>query len=163
MTTRTHAPAHTLALAFTVVAGLGLNALLLGAPARAADADTLHLQAQLIWGTDSDKPADSTLKPIPQDLDKRLRRIFKWRNYFEVSQTNFVVASTQPARVDMSRECRVEVARQSSGEVEIQLFGRGKLVVRKRQHIVPGETVVIAGDDKDYNAWFVVLNPQKPR
>ena len=43
------------------------------------------------------------------------------------------------------------------------LFGKGKLVVKKRQRILPGETVVIAGDDKDYNAWFVVLNTQKSR
>ncbi len=155
MTTRTQVLA--------LLAGLGFHALLLGGAAQAADTEPLHLQAQLIWGTDSEKPADSTLKPIPEDLDKRLRRIFKWQNYFEVSQTNFVVAPSQPTRVDMSRECRIEVARQTSGEVEIQLFGRGKLVVRKRQHILPGETVVIAGDDKDYNAWFVVLNPRTPK
>lgn len=150
-------------LALALLTGFGLHALLLEGHALAAESGSLPLQAQLIWGTDSDKPTDKTLKTIPPDLDKRLRRIFKWQNYFEVTQTNFIVSATRPSQVEMSRECRIEVAQQAGGEVEIQLFGKGKLVVKKRQRILPGETVIIAGDDKDYNAWFVVLNQQKPR
>jgi hypothetical protein len=150
-------------LALALLTSLGFHACLLGNRTFAADPGDLHLQAQLIWGTDSDQPTDKSLKRIPPDLDKRLRRIFKWHNYFEVTQTNFVVAAAKPSQVDMSRECRIEVAQQPGGEVEIQLFGKGKLVVKKRQRILPGETVVIAGDDKDYNAWFVVLNPLKSR
>ncbi len=150
-------------LALALVAGSSLLAPLLGAPALAADPAKLALQAQLIWGTDSEKPADKSLKPIPPDLDKRLRRIFKWHNYFEVTRTNFIVSASKPTQVDMSRECRIEIAQDPGGEVEIQLFGKGKLVVKKRQRFVPGETVVIAGDDKDYDAWFVILTQQKPR
>ncbi len=149
--------------ALALLTGLGFQSLFQPTPACAADPAKLPLQAQLIWGTDSSKPSDKTLKPIPPDLDKRLRRVFKWQNYFEVTQTNFVVGPTQPTHVDMSRECRIEVAQQPSGEVEIQLFGKGRLVVKKRQRILPGEIVVIAGDDKDYNAWFVVLTQQKSR
>jgi len=150
-------------LALALLTAIGLHALILEQCACAAESGDLHLQAQLIWGTDSDKPGDKSLKPIPPELDKRLRRIFKWQNYFEVTQTNFVVSPSKPTQVDMSRECRIEVAHQTGGDVEIQLFGKGKLVVKKRQRILPGETVVIAGDDKDYNAWFVVLNTQKAR
>jgi len=150
-------------LTLALLTSVGFHALLLGSQTLAADAADLHLHAQLIWGTDSDKASDKSLKPIPPDLDKRLRRIFKWQNYFEVIQTNFVVSPAKPSQVDMSRECRIEIAQQSGGEVEIQLFGKGKLVVKKRQRILPGETVIIAGDDKDYNAWFVVLNTLKPR
>lgn len=150
-------------LALALLTAFGLHALILEQSACAAESGDLHLQAQLIWGTDSDKPGDKSLKPIPPELDKRLRRIFKWQNYFEVTQTNFVVSPSKPTQVDMSRECRIEIAHQTGGDVEIQLFGKGKLVVKKRQRILPGETVVIAGDDKDYNAWFVVLNTQKSR
>lgn len=150
-------------LALALLTGFGLRTFLLGTPVLAAEPASLPLQAQLIWGTDSQKPADKALKPIPPDLDKRLRRIFKWQNYFEVSRTNFVVAPAKPSQVDMSRECRIEITHQPGGEVEIQLFGKGKLVVTKRQHFAPGETVVLAGDDKDYNAWFVILTQSKPR
>jgi len=149
-------------LALALLTGLGLQTLLTPA-VHAIDPQDLALQAQLIWGTDHEKPAEKNLKPIDPEIDKRLRRIFKWQNYFEVSQTNFVVVAAKPSVVDMSRECRIEVARQSGGEFEIQLFGKGKLVVRKRQRILPGETIVLAGDDKDYNAWFVILTPQKAR
>ena len=158
-----HRPFSSLALAVTLAAGSLLGTLFHGPTARAADPASLALQAQLIWGTDSNQPTDRTLKPIPPDLDKRLRRIFKWQNYFEVTQTNFVVAPSKPSQVDMSRECRIEIAHQPGGEVEIQLFGKGRLVVKKRQRFVPSETVVIAGDDKDYNAWFVILTQQKGR
>ncbi|MCC6233276.1 MAG: hypothetical protein IT580_11570, partial [Verrucomicrobiales bacterium] len=50
----------------------------------------------------------------------------------------------------------------SGDEFEIQLFGKGVLVVKKRQRIVAGETVVLGGDDKNDNAWFVVLGMAKP-
>lgn len=149
-------------LVLALLSGLGLGLFFTPSSTLGADGAGLALHAQLIWGTDSDKPEDQSLKAIPSDLDKRLRRIFKWKNYFEVNGTNFVVAPAKPSRIDMSRECRIEVAQQPGGEVEIQLFGKGKLVVKKRQRVLPGETVVIAGDDKDYNAWFVVLAQQRP-
>ncbi|MBL9129103.1 MAG: hypothetical protein JNL97_15745 [Verrucomicrobiales bacterium] len=151
------------ALAVVLAAGFFLGSLLRGTSGFSAEPGSLPLQAQLIWGTDSEKPAEKSLAPIPPDLDKRLRRIFKWQNYFEVTRTNFVVATSKPSQIEMSRECRIEIAHQAGGEVEIQLFGKGRLVVKKRQRFVPGETVVIAGDDKDYNAWFVVLTQQKGR
>lgn len=124
----------------------------------AADAPEARLAAQLVWGTNEDKPADRELKPITEDLDKRLRRIFKWRNYFQVERKEFGVATTKPAKMEMSKECRIEVARLSGEEFEIQLFGKGQLLVKKRQRIVPGEAVVLGGDDKNDNAWFVVVS-----
>ena len=146
-------------LAAAAIVAIGFLAVAPSVPAAAAPAADLSLTAVLVWGTDGAKPADKDFKPVAADLDRRLRRIFKWKNYFEIRRTNFVVAATKPSQVDMSRECRLEVARLPDDEVEILLIGQGKPVVKKKQRILPGETVILAGDDKDENAWFVVVNP----
>lgn len=124
---------------------------------RAAEGAGSRLVADLIWGTNGEKPPGRELQPIAADLDKRLRRIFKWRNYYRIERKEFAVAPAKPARVEMSKECRIEVAALPADEFEIELYGKGVLVVRKKQRIVPGETVVLGGDDKNDDAWFVVL------
>lgn len=117
--------------------------------------------AQLIWGTNENKPANQDLKPIDSDVEKRLRRIFKWERYFGIERKKFAVTAGKGARVEMSKDCRIEVAQVPGGEFEIQLFGKGQLVVKKRQRITPGEAVVLGGDDKNDNAWFVVVSLAK--
>jgi multidrug efflux pump subunit AcrA (membrane-fusion protein) len=61
----------------------------------------------------------------------------------------------------MSAKCEVEVENQGDSQVEVKLFGEGKMVVRKRQALKAGELLVLAGDDKDNNAWFVILTLAK--
>ncbi len=142
------------------LASLGFLALAVP-PACAGETQEPHLAAQLVWGTNGEKPADRTLKPITEDLDKRLRRIFKWTSYYQVERKEFAVTGAKPAKLDMSKECRLEVSRVGADDFEIQLFGKGQLVVKKRQRIVAGETVVLGGDDKNDNAWFVVVTLAK--
>lgn len=127
----------------------------------AAEENETHFVAELIWGTNSEKPADKDFKPISPDLKKRLRRVFKWQNYFEIKRKDFTASPDKPSRVEMSRECRLDVASVGANEYEIQLYGKGVLVVTKRQRIQPGEIVVLAGDDKEDDAWFVVLSLAK--
>ena len=43
-------------------------------------------QVQLIWGTDGEKPKDQPLKDIDPKLQERLKGVFKWKNYYEVSR-----------------------------------------------------------------------------
>jgi hypothetical protein len=133
-----------------------------GAPARAADADETRLVAELVWGTNGEKPPGQDLKPISANLEKRLRRIFKWKNYFEIQSKEFVTTPAKPAKIEMSKECRLEVTQTRADEFEILLFGKGVLVVKKTQRLLAGETVVLGGDDKNDDAWFVVLTYAKP-
>ncbi|MCC6235485.1 MAG: hypothetical protein IT580_22805 [Verrucomicrobiales bacterium] len=127
-----------------------------------AEPEGTRLAAQLLWGTNGEKPAGKELKPVEGELDRRLRRVFKWKSYFEIERKAFATPVGKPTKVDMSKECRLEVLNVSGDEFEIQLFGKGVLVVKKRQRIVAGETVVLGGDDKNDNAWFVVLGMAKP-
>ncbi len=129
---------------------------LLAAPPSKND---LHVQAQLVWGTDGDKPPDPEVKRLDEATRKKLGSVFKWKNYFEVDRQNFKVAVAAKHRVRMSPKCEVEVENLGSAQVEVKLFGEGKMVVKKRQTLKAGELLILAGDDKNQNAWFVIITP----
>lgn len=116
------------------------------------------MQAELIWGTNGDKPNDPRLKEIDPKTAKKLAGIFKWKNYFEVGRTNFTVAVGATRKVTMSPKCDVKVQNLGGSKVEVELIGEGKKLVQKRQAIKAGELVVLAGPDKNDTAWFVILH-----
>ncbi len=118
----------------------------------------LNLLAQLVWGTNNDKPEDPKLKDVDPKVTDKLRGVFKWKNYFEVNRQNFTVTSSAPRKVKMSDHCELEVQNLGNASVELKLYGKGKMVVRKTQKVKSGELLVLAGDDKNDTAWFVVLS-----
>ena len=125
--------------------------------ARSGSAD-MNLQAQLVWGTNKEKPDDPKLKEVDPSVAEKLRKVFKWKNYFEVKRQNLTVAPGTPKKIKMSDECEIEVQNLGSSSIEVKLYGKGKLAVRKTQKISPSELLVLAGDDKDDTAWFLVLS-----
>ncbi|HEU0047148.1 MAG TPA: hypothetical protein VFQ43_06055 [Nitrososphaera sp.] len=118
----------------------------------------LALQAQLVWGTNNDKPDDPKLKEVDAKVTERLRTALKWKNYFEVNRQNFIVRAGTPKKVKMSDHCEIEVENFGNSSIEVKLYGKGKMVVKKTQKIKPGELLIFAGDDKNDTAWFVVLS-----
>jgi hypothetical protein len=122
-----------------------------------AQSQDLKLVAQLIWGTDGGMPAEAKIKDIDRDTRTKLQGIFRWKNYFEVSREEFTVATAANRRVQMSKKCQVEVENQGRSIIEVKLFGEDKLLLTKRQVLRAGELLVLAGDDKDDTAWFVIL------
>src|SRR5438876_10600963 len=118
----------------------------------------LNLQAQLVWGNNNDKPDDPKLKEVDPKVTDKLRGVFKWKNYFEVNRQKFAATASTPKKVKMSEECEIEVQNLGNSSVELKLYGKGKMVVRKTQKIKSGELLVLAGDDKNDTAWFVVLS-----
>jgi hypothetical protein len=124
-------------------------------------ADNLNLQAKLIWGTNDGKPNDPNLSEVEPGTAEKLRGVFKWKYYFEVSRTNFTVNAGAMTLLKMSRKCDVKVRNLGKSKVAVELYGEGKLLVQKRQPIKPGELLVLAGDDKNDTAWFVILTLQE--
>ncbi len=118
----------------------------------------LTLQAQLVWGTNNDKPDDPKLKEVETKVTDKLRGVFKWKNYFEVSRQSFAVPMSSPKKVKMSDHCEIEVQNLGNSSIEVRLYGQGKMVVRKTQKIKANELLVLAGDDKNDTAWFVVMS-----
>ena len=132
---------------------------LISTPAALTAKGELHIQAQLVWGTDGDKPPDPEVKRLDEETRKKLGSVFKWKNYFEVDRQNFKVALSAKKRVRLSPKCEVEVENLGDFQVEVKLYGEGKMVVKKRQVLKAGELLILAGDDKNDNAWFVIITP----
>jgi hypothetical protein len=117
------------------------------------------LEARLIWGTNAEKSPNPSHKTLEGEMAKKLQQMpFKWKNYFEVSRQNFAIPVSSPKKVKMSENCEIEVQNLGNSSIEVKLYGQGKMVVRKTQKIKPNELLVLAGDDKNDTAWFVVMS-----
>src|SRR5262249_38416763 len=86
----------------------------------------LRFGVQLIWGTNEEKPQGKDLKEVDPRITEALKGIFKWKNYFEVTQKNIVVASKAVQRTKLSEKCEVEVQNLGNSSVQIKLLGEGK-------------------------------------
>lgn len=124
-------------------------------------ADEVTLHAKLIWGANGEKPNDPKVQAVDTETATKLAKVFKWQSYYEVSRTNFVVVAGSSRRIQLSPKCDVEVEYLGASNVNVKLYGKGKMVVCKRQTITTGELAVVAGPDKDDTAWFVVLRREK--
>jgi hypothetical protein len=122
-----------------------------------AQAGELKYEAVLVWGTNSEKSPDPNHKLIEGQLDKKLKKAFKWEHYFEVNRLAFSVADGQTKTVTMSKICDLQVRRIDAQKVEVQLFGKKKLVGHITQNLPKGECLVTGGDAADSTGWFVVL------
>jgi hypothetical protein len=121
-------------------------------------ANEFGLQIHLIWGTDGDKPDNPNLKDVEPGIRKYLQK-FKWKNYWEVSRHAAAIAPSKSKRVVVSKHCEVEIAHLEKQLFEVKLYGEKKLVAHRRmESLASGRSLVIAGDDKNESAWFVVIN-----
>jgi hypothetical protein len=131
-----------------------LLAFLLPAPTRAAEGD-LKLQAKLVWG--ANEPPKEPAREVDAETARKLKSIFKWERYYEMSATNFVSSVRVQKRLILRNETSVTVQNLGNSQIEVELFNKGKRLVRKKQPISPGELLVVAGDDTNNTAWFVVF------
>lgn len=118
-----------------------------------------RVQALLVWGTDEAKPTGKNLKEVDARLRDRLANVFKWKNYFEVNRQAATLPAVAKAQsLKLSDECSVEVKLLPENVVEVKLMGKGKALVTRRHSLAKSDALVLAGDDKNKTAWFVVLN-----
>lgn len=135
--------------------------LLLGASANANAGNELGMKATLIWGCDEEKPDDPKIKPVAPEMAKRLKGIFKWKHYFEVKTATATIPDKATHDFVLSEKCTVKVKNDhAKSSYNAQLFGEKKLLKAIDQPAKPGEDMVLAGDDKNATAWFVILTPQ---
>jgi hypothetical protein len=157
---------RSLGAGLVLLAGLWGVAFCAGAaPARAAD---LELKAQLLWGTDDQKPKDATFKELDPKIKRKLGAVFKWKNYFEIKAQKILLPGRGAKKVRMSPKCELELKLADEATLEVKLFGEGRWTKTVRQPVRAlrqGELAVLAGDDKDKygDAWFVVITaPASP-
>lgn len=142
------------------LAGLALGFLLVTALTARVQAGELKLEAILVWGTNNEKSPDPAHKPVGEKLAKKLKTLpFKWEYYFEVNRKKFSVTESETQKVVLSKECEIKVRNAGKDSVEVQLYGKGKLIGKISQALTKNECLVTGGNAADLTAWFVVLRP----
>jgi len=121
------------------------------------------VKATLVWGTNDEKPpSDQKLKIADEKMVKGLRH-FKWKNYYEMTNTTIALTGNAVNRVRLSDKCEVELQSVEKQGLEAKLFGEGKLVYTKKGNIPAGEHFALGADDpKNSSVWFVILTPIAP-
>jgi len=123
-----------------------------------AQAGDLKFEAQLVWGTDDSKPPEGkTYKPVEPQIGERLKKLLKWKNYFEVRRTNIVVAPMTVKKAIISDKSQVDIKDLGNQNVEVVFFGKGKEVARQKQALPKGEMIVLGGNAPNATAWMVTL------
>ena len=120
-------------------------------------AANLKLEAKLIWGTDDDKSPNPDHKEVDPATREKLRKVFKWKNYFVVNRVVKEVPSRSSNQFKLSPECTIEIKELEGPKVEVKLIGKGKEVHKTTLTIEKGQSVVYSGDDKNQSAWFVII------
>jgi hypothetical protein len=93
-------------------------------------------------------------------MAKRLHGIFKWKYYFEVKTETAKIADKATKDFVLSQKCVVKIKNDAAKTYNAKLLGEGKLLKAIDQPVKMGEVMVLAGDDKNATAWFVILTPQ---
>jgi hypothetical protein len=120
-------------------------------------AANLKLEAKLIWGTDDDKSPNPEHKEVDPATREKLRKVFKWKNYFVVNRVVKEVPSRSSNQFKLSPDCTIEIKELEGPRVEVKLIGKGKEVHKTTLTISKGQSVVYSGDDKNQSAWFVII------
>ena len=118
--------------------------------------------AMLIWGTDDEKPSEKEkdLKDVDSALKEKFRKIFKWKNYFEVTRADVSVKVGEPKHFKLSKKCEVKINQTEKEGMEVELIGENKTVYKGKHSMPLKDILILAGDDKNATAWFVVLKPE---
>lgn len=121
-------------------------------------ADTMQIEAQLIWGTNEAK-TDSKLKPVGPKLSDKLKHSlpFKWDHYYECNRMTFPVKLNQEISKTMSKRCEIGITYIGESQIRFKLFGHGQLVSDLTQALPKGELLITGGEAENSTAWFVVL------
>jgi hypothetical protein len=141
-------------------ARFGLAAVAFLLTALSAVAADRKIEARLIWGTNDEKSPEPSHKPLDGELAKKLTDMpLKWKNYFEVKKLVFDINDKAYTNIVMSKKCAIEVKDKGNNNVTVKLYGEGKQVNRVDKPLPKGEVLVIGGEDKGNNAWFITVRP----
>ena len=110
----------------------------------------------LVLGLAPPVAADNQAAIDPATAEK-LRKVFKWKNYFVVTNQVKVIPSRGSNRFDLSKQCSIEVTELEGPKVEVKLIGEGKEINKTVKALNKGESFTYGKDDKNDNAWFVII------
>lgn len=111
------------------------------------------LEVLLVWGTNDE--SSSKHKPLEASLAKKLG-MFKWKKYYTVNRKEIALTAA-PKKTRLSSRCEIKVKQLEDERYEINVFGEGKHVRKITERITRQDSLVIAGDDKNDCAWFILI------
>jgi hypothetical protein len=116
----------------------------------------MKLEARLVWGTSDDK-ADAKCKPMDAELAGKLHGMFKWKNYYEITNEIADLAPNKVRTLKMSDQCTLQLRRISGSRIEVNCIGRGKEVHKGAYTLDPPKWLVLGGNCGNDTAWFIGL------
>jgi hypothetical protein len=134
-----------------------LGALSFGTPRLFAADAGLRLEAVLVWGTHVAKTNDANLKELEPQLAKKFHKAYKWDFYYEVRRKEATISGKDLTKVPISEKCALEIKDLGDERVDVKLIGKGKPVSRSVESLAHGHLMIVAGEDKNDTAWFVVI------
>lgn len=118
-------------------------------------AEDMKLQATLIWGTNDQCTNKAGLKPVSPAVAKKFKD-FKWSHYYEIARTN-VTASASGSRVQMSKDCDLDIKLRDNGKLEVTLIGKGQTVGTIQKELRKGGCLATGGEAKNSTGWFILM------
>ena len=140
-----------------------ISALAATATRGAAAEPPVTLYVQFIRGTNEQKPKQANWKLVGPKLSKRLSPVFKWQNYWEVSQQAVGVYPGKVAMVPLDESRRLELELVNAKEVEMRVYQNRNLTRKPRQPIHSSHMEIIGGSRERETCWFVVVRHDKPQ
>ena len=117
--------------------------------------DTIEVTASLVLGTDKEKKSG---KKVSGSIRKRLSKIFKWSNYYKLSDKKFSIPDNKTKSTVLSKKASIKVSNRKEGKISVSLFSEGKMLIQKRQNLRSGSYMVLAGESTGDSAWFIVIS-----
>jgi hypothetical protein len=123
----------------------------------------MKVEAKLVWGANDDK-GDGKCQPVDNDLASKLHGMFKWKNYFEITNQAAAIALNKTSELKMSDRCTIQVKNLGDSRVEVNCIGQGKEVCKGAYTLNPPTWLVLGGNATNDTAWFIALRAvdQKP-
>jgi hypothetical protein len=127
--------------------------------AAAASAGDMKLDARLVWGTNAEKGCPNC-KPVDAELGAKLHGMFRWKNYFEITNETASIPLNKAQDLKMSDHCTIQVKNLGGSRVEVGCIGEGKPVDKRVETLTPPKWLVWGGDSKYDTAWFIALRSE---
>jgi hypothetical protein len=127
----------------------------------AAATTNLTFHVQLIRGTESDSPPSKDSKGIGPKLAANFRRVFTWKQFWEVDYQEVHLAPGKKTKLRLSPEREVEIDLNKPGQRIVTAFSKGKLVTRAIDPLDAPMTLI--GSERDaHSVWFIAVRRDKP-
>ncbi len=124
----------------------------------------MHLEVLLVWGTDQTNSPDPKHIPVDAVLARKLGRSpYRWKYYFEVNRQNLVIPqASNLTNIVVSKHCVLDISNLGTNNIEVKLYGQGKLVSTHDEKLTENWPLILAGPAGNQTAWMVVIRRIKP-